>query len=147
MTEFLTWGIFCIPVFVVVLQGVGICVVFRGKRYLGCRVKVRLSWEKPQSILPSPADPGGPHQPSPQPGLLPSAHSSEGILAEWILRPGQFQGNPGALGPDRGDRTSQVTLRTGQAAHTWPHQALGLPGTGTGGPRDGFLDDELPDKV
>ena len=46
------------------------------------------------------------------------------MLAEWILRPGQFQGNPGSLGPDRGDGTRKVTLRTERAARTRPHQAL-----------------------
>lgn len=112
---------------------------------------------------------------NPAPGLdfCPSAHSPEGILAEWILRPGQFQGNHGALGPDRGHGTSKVTLRMGQAAHTWPPQVLGLPGIqsqgffpprwplGTlfswpqdflkekpvGGRGDGFLGDELLHKV
>lgn len=58
-------------------------------------------------------DTGGPQQPSPGLSFHPSARSSEGILAEWILRPGQFQGDHGALGPDCGDGTSKVTLRAG----------------------------------
>lgn len=110
---------------------VGICVVFQEKRYLGCQGQAVLRETGEQS-----APPGGCWGAliNPAPGLdfCPSAHSPEGILAEWILRPGQFQGNHGALGPDRGHGTSKVTLRMGQAAHTWPPQVLGLPGTKPG---------------
>lgn len=96
---------------------------------LGCRVKVRLSLDC-EAVCLSRWTPGALINLAPQPGLLPSSHSSEGILAEWILRPGQFQGNPGALGPDGGDGTSKVTMRAGQAPPTWPHWTLGhfLPG-------------------
>lgn len=95
----------------------------------GCRVKVGLSLDC-EAVCLSRWTPGALINLAPQPGLLPSSHSSEGILAEWILRPGQFQGNPGALGPDGGDRTSKVTMRVGQAPRTWPHWTLGhfLPG-------------------
>lgn len=130
-TEVLSWCVFCTPAFSFCFFGrwLGSVWFFQGKSCLGRQDRAVLREHAGQS-----APPGGPWGPSStQPlslGFCPSAHSSEGILAEWILRPGQFQGNHGALGPDCGDGTSKVTLRMGQSAHTWPHQALGLPGAG-----------------
>lgn len=106
-----------------VWQGIGIFLVFQEKKVSG------LSGED-LSILSTKWTLGAFIHPAPQPGLLSSAYSSKGILAEWILRPRQFQRNPGTLGPDCGDGTSKVTLRAGQVAHTQPHWTLGhfLPG-------------------
>lgn len=109
-TDFLIWYSVWQPWFCVLGVGGGNVVIFQEQRYLGCQRQAVLETAEESALQ---VDTGGPQQPAPGLSFRPSARSSEGILAEWILRPGQFQGDHGALGPDCGDGTSKVTLMAG----------------------------------